>query len=256
MSAARAAVHASGRIAPSPLPFGAHGGLVVLIDPGRTAPDESLALARRARDAGVAGFLIGDSLGRGGAIATHVAAMRAAAPGVPIVQFPASADDLSPEVDAVLFLVLLSGRNPRYLVEEQVRAVPFFERHAHVRPVSTAYLLIDGGRESAVEHVSQTAPLAADDVDAIAAHVTAGQIMGLHATYLEAGSGARQAVSARVIEAARLATTGPLIVGGGIGTPNAALAARAAGADYVVVGTLLEREPSAPLEALASAARA
>jgi phosphoglycerol geranylgeranyltransferase len=238
------------------LPFDERGGLVVLIDPGRTSPDATYALSGRAANAGIAGFLIGDSLGHGRGIAAHVSAMRAAAPGVPIVQFPASADDLSPDVDATLFLVLLSGRNPRYLIEEQVRAVPFFERHAHVHPVSTAYLLIDGGRESAVEHVSQTEPLAADDIDRIVAHVKAGSLMGLHATYLEAGSGARQRVSARAIEGARLATAGPLIVGGGIDTPNAARAARDAGADYVVVGTLLEREPSAPLDALASAARA
>lgn len=245
-----------GAIDAARVPFDERGGLLVLIDPGRTSPDDARTLSRRAGEAGVAGFLIGDSLGRGGAIAAHVAAMRSGAPSLPIVQFPASADDLSPDVDAVLFLVLLSGRNARYLIEEQVRAVPFFERHPHVAAVSTAYLLIDGGRESAVEHVSQTEPLAADDVGRIAAHVKAGRLMGLHATYLEAGSGATRRVSSRVIQAARRATDGPLFVGGGIDTPSAARAAREAGADFVVVGTVLEREPVASVEALASAARA
>jgi putative glycerol-1-phosphate prenyltransferase len=227
----------------------------VLIDPGRSSPADAYALSSRAADAGVSGLLIGDSLGRGGAITSHVAAMRGGAPNLSIVQFPSSADDLSADVDAVLFLVLVSGRNPRYLIEEQVRAVPFFERHPRVRAVSTAYLLVDGGRESAVEHVSRTTPLAPRDVDGIVAHVKAARLIGLHATYLEAGSGAMQPVSRRVIESARLATNGPLIVGGGIVTPAAALAAREAGADYVVVGTLFEREPSAAIEALASAAR-
>jgi phosphoglycerol geranylgeranyltransferase len=256
VTTARVGLARAGAIDAARLPFDARGGLVVLVDPGRTSPDDAFALACRASDAGASGLLIGDSLGRGGAIASHVSAMRAGAPGLSIVQFPASADDLSPDVDAVLFLVLLSGRNPRYLIEEQVRAVPFFERHPGVRAVSTAYLLIDGGRESAVEHVSQTEPLAADDVDRIAAHVKAGRLMGLRATYLEAGSGATRRVSTSVIQAARRATDGPLLVGGGIDTPSAAMAAREAGADYVVVGTLLEREPFASLDALANAARA
>jgi phosphoglycerol geranylgeranyltransferase len=238
------------------LPFDPHGGLVVLVDPGRSSPDEAHTLASRAADAGACGLLIGDSLGRGASVSAHVAAIRSGAPRLPIVQFPASADDLSADVDAVLFLVLVSGRNPRYLVEEQVRAVPFFERHPNVGAISTAYVLIDGGRESTVEHVSGTEPLPAHDVDSIAAHVVAGQLMGMHATYLEAGSGAVQRVSARVIQSARGKTDGPLIVGGGIDNAAAVHEARQAGADYVVVGTLFERDPAAPVDALAIAARA
>ncbi|HUQ81973.1 MAG TPA: geranylgeranylglyceryl/heptaprenylglyceryl phosphate synthase [Gemmatimonadaceae bacterium] len=242
---------------PTPrLPFDERGGLVILVDPGRASATDVFALAERCVECGVCGFLIGDSLGRGGDVAAHISALRAGAPGLPIVQFPASADDLSAHVDAVLYLVLLSGRNPRYLIEEQLRAVPFFDRNPNVAAVSTAYLLIDGGRESAVEHVTGTDPLPADDVDTIAAHVRAGQLMGLHATYLEAGSGAAQPVQQRVIEAARAATRGPLLVGGGISTPNAARAARDAGADYVVIGTLFEQRPAASIEALAVAARA
>ena len=238
------------------LPFDQRGGLVVLVDPGRTTPEDTFALAGRSADAGVCGFLVGDSLGRGGDVVAHVDAIRRAAPAIPVVQFPASADELCAEVDAVLFLVLLSGRNPRYLVEEQVRAVSFFDRHPRVVPVSTAYLLIDGGRESSVEHVTGTAPLAADDSARIAAHVRAGQLIGMHATYLEAGSGALRAVSVKTIESARGATQGPLLVGGGITSPAAAAAARAAGADYVVVGTVFERVPRSDVRPLASAARA
>ena len=228
----------------------------MLVDPGRTTPDNTAVLAARSADGGACGLLVGDSLGRGGDIAAHIEAIRCSAPGLPIVQFPASADDLCPHVDAVLFLVLVSGRNPRYLVEEQVRAVPFFERHHRVAAVSTAYLLIDGGRESAVEHVTGTAPLPADDSKRVAAHVRAGQLMGMHATYLEAGSGALHPVTVRTIAAARAATRGPLLVGGGITTPTAAAAARDAGADYVVVGTLFERSPASDVRSLASAARA
>ena len=237
------------------LPYDARGGLIVLVDPGRSTPDDAHALATRAANAGVCGFLVGDSLGHSATVSQHVAAIRSGAPQLPVVQFPASAEDLSADVDAVLFLVLVSGRNPRYLIEEQVRAVPFFARHPNVPAISTAYVLIDGGRESAVEHVSRTEPLPADDVDGISAPVAAGRLMGMHATYLEAGSGAVDRVRTRVIEAARAVTDGPLLVGGGINTAEAVRDARRAGADYVVVGTLLERQPGARVDTLAIAAR-
>lgn len=238
------------------LPFDERGGLVVLVDPGRSTPDDAFALASRAADGGACGFLVGDSMGNGDRISEHVAAIRAGSGGAPVVQFPASAAELCTDVDAVLFLVLLSGRNPRYLIEEQVKSVSFFDHNRHVAAISTAYLLIEGGRTSAVERVTGTRPLPADDVSGIAEHVRAGQLMGLSATYLEAGSGASNPIAPRTIEAARRATRGPLLVGGGITDAAAARDARAAGADYVVVGTLFEHHPAAPVQALADAARA
>ncbi len=241
---------------PARLPFDARGGLIVLIDPGRSTADDAFAIASRAADGGACGFLVGDSLGQGDRVSEHVAAIRAGSGGAPVVQFPASAADLNADVDAVLFLVLVSGRNPRYLIEEQLAAVPFFERHAHVAAVSTAYVLIDGGRVSSVERVTGTQPLSSDDVTSISGHVRAGQLMGMHATYLEAGSGATSPIGPRAIEAARKATTGPMLVGGGITTEQAARDARAAGADYVVVGTLFERDRAIVARALAEAARA
>jgi putative glycerol-1-phosphate prenyltransferase len=215
-----------------------------------------MAVATRAADAGACGVLIGDSLGGAPDVRQHVAAVRAGAPQLGVVQFPATADELSTDVDAVLFLVLISGRNARYLIGEQVRAVPFFDAHPEIPAISTAYVLIDGGQVSSVERVTRTQPLPADDAEAIATHVKAGRLMGMHATYLEAGSGAVRPATANVIRLAREATDGPLIVGGGITTADAARDARAAGADYVVVGTLFERDPLAAIQMLASAARA
>jgi putative glycerol-1-phosphate prenyltransferase len=237
------------------LPFDRRGGLVVLVDPGRSTAADAFALASRAADAGACGFLIGDSLGRGANLSAHVAAIREGAPGLAVVQFPASAAELSADVDAVLFLALLSGRNPRYLIEEQVRAIPFFDSHPNVLAISTAYLLIDGGTTTSVEQASRTQPLPSDDPQLIVAHIKAARLMGMHATYLEAGSGAVRPVSPRVIAAAREATDGPLLVGGGITSVAAARDARVAGADYVVIGTLFEREPGASVQSLAIAAR-
>lgn len=240
----------------SGFPLDPRGGLVVLVDPGRTLPGAALGLAARAADGGACGFLVGDSQGRGGDLPAVVAAIRAGAPDVPVIQFPASAAELNADFDAVLFLSLLSGRNPRYLIEEQVRAVEFFDRHPGVLAISTAYLLIDGGRTSSVEAVTRTLPLSADRPDLVAAHVKAGKLLGMRATYLEAGSGAVHPVPARVIAAARAAGEGPLFVGGGVTTSEAAHEARRGGADYVVVGTLFEREPTSAVRSLAAAARA
>lgn len=240
----------------SVIPFEPRGGLVVLIDPGRSSPDEAMALSARAADAGACGILIGDSFGGARNVRQHVAAVRAGAPHLGVVQFPATADELNADVDAVLFLVLVSGRNARYLIGEQLRAVTFFDAHPEVPAISTAYVLIDGGQVSSVERVTRTQPLPADDPHGIATHVKAGRLMGMHATYLEAGSGAVHPVNASVIALAREATDGPLIVGGGITAASAARDARAAGADYVVVGTLFERDPLAAIRTLAAAARA
>ena len=240
----------------SQIPFDPRGGLVVLIDPGRSSADDAMTLASRAADAGACGVLLGDSLGGAPDVRQHVAAVRAGAPELGVVQFPATADELSADVDAVLFLILISGRSARYLIGEQLRAVPFFDAHPEIPAISTAYLLIEGGQVSSVERVTRTQPLQADDAHGIATHVKAGQLMGMHATYLEAGSGAVHPVPTGVIALAREATNGPLIVGGGITTADAARDARAAGADYVVVGTLFERDPLASIRTLAAAARA
>lgn len=232
------------------------GGLAILVDPARTTPGAAYSLAARAAEEGVALLLVGNSFGDDHATAEVARALKAAAEGVPVVQFPASAAQLVPDVDAVLLLSLVSGRNAQYLVEEHVRAVPFFRRHPSVRAISTAYLLVDGGRVSTVESVSQTRPLPADKPDLLAAHVAAAMLIGMEATYLEAGSGALHPVSPPMVRAARAAARGPLLVGGGIRDPDAVRAARAAGADYVVVGSLFERERERAVRDLALAARA
>ncbi|HYT82327.1 MAG TPA: geranylgeranylglyceryl/heptaprenylglyceryl phosphate synthase [Gemmatimonadales bacterium] len=215
-------------------------GLLVLVDPSRSPPAQAAGLASAARDAGAAGVLIGSSFD--GTRETHLVAhaIRTAVPGFPVALFPGSALQLTDEVDLILFLSLVSGRNPQYLIEEHVRAVPFLERH-QVPTVSTGYILIDGGRVTSVEAVSQTRPLPADKPELAAAHATAARLIGMRAVYLDAGSGAPRPVGVDVIRACRRAVPGlTLFVGGGIRGPEEARAAREAGADFVVVGTALE----------------
>ncbi len=229
-------------------------GLAILVDPTRTTPGAAYSLAARAAEEGVALLLVGDSHEPCDSTADVARALKAAAPALPVIQFPASAAHLVPNVDAVLLLSLVTGRNPQYLIEEHVRAVPFFRAHPEVRTISTAYCLIDGGRVSTVESVSQTRPIAADEAGLLATHVEAAMRLGMEAVYLEAGSGALRPVAPRLIRAAREAARGPLLVGGGIRTPDAVRAAREAGADYVVVGSLFESERDREVRDLALAA--
>ena len=185
-----------------------------------TLAAEAARIGRAAKAAGVRGLLIGSSFD--GAAQTHevARALRENAPGIPVVLFPGSAMQLTDQVDLILFLSLVSGRNPQYLIEEHVRAVPYLQQHP-VPTLSTAYILIDGGRVTSVESVSQTRPLPADKPELAAAHATAASLIGMQAVYLDAGSGAERPVPVEVIRACRAAVAQrPLFVGGGIRTPT------------------------------------
>jgi len=224
-------------------------GLLVLVDPSRTEAPQAAAVARAAQAAGAAAVMIGSSFD--GTRNTHLIAkaLRTGAPGFPVLLFPGSAMQLTEDVDLVLFLSLISGRNAQYLIEEHVRAAPFFQRH-QVPTLST--------RVTSVEAVSQTRPLPADKPELAAAHALAANLIGMRAVYLDAGSGADRPVTAEVIRACRAVLVEPdqlLFVGGGIKSPAQAAAARAAGADFVVVGTVVEQGPPEGLAAYVRAVR-
>ncbi len=161
----------------------------------------------------------------------------------PVLLFPGSAFQLSGRVDAVLFLVLLSGRNPEYLIGKHVEAAPFIERHG-LEVIPTSYLLIEGGRISSAQYVSGTIPLPKDRPQLAAVTALAGRYMGQRLVYLDAGSGACEPVSPDIIAAVQRRVPLPLIVGGGIRTPQQARAAWIAGATVVAVGNQLEVTPS------------
>ena len=228
-------------------------GLFVLIDPERTLPADAASLARSAEQDGVRGLLIGTSFD-GAARTAEVAVAIKGASRLPLLLFPGSANQLVPDVDAVLLLSLVSGRNPQYLIEEHVRSVPFFARH-RVPAVSTGYILIDGGRVTAVESVSQTRPLPADKPEIAVAHAIAASLIGMAAVYLDAGSGAANPVSPEIIRAVRDRVALPLFVGGGMRTPAQVRAAHDAGADFIVVGNAIEADGPDAVKAFVAAAR-
>ena len=160
----------------------------------------------------------------------------------PIILFPGSADQFTPEADAILYLSLLSGRNPEYLVDQQVRSARTIH-DSSVTVIPTAYILIDGGVETSTMRVTGTKPLDPANLPTIIDTCIAAELMGKKAIYLEAGSGAKTPVSPDIIREVRKNTSITLIVGGGIRTPEAMQAAYSAGADIVVIGNHFESHP-------------
>lgn len=161
---------------------------------------------------------------------------------IPIILFPGNSSQFTPEADGILFLSLLSGKNPEYLVNQQIKSARrIYESHMDFIP--TAYILIDGGVETSTMRVTQTQPLDPTDVDTIVDTCIAAQMMGKKAIYLEAGSGAITPVSTKIIKAVRAHISIKLIVGGGIRTPEAMQSAYDAGADIVVIGNHFEDHP-------------
>lgn len=158
---------------------------------------------------------------------------------LPIILFPGHYNQITPQADAILFLSLISGRNPEYLINQQVKAVPLLQK-TELEVIPTGYILIDGGKKTAVQRVSSTMPIASNSIEEITQTAVAGMYMGNKMIYLEAGSGALQPVLPEVIKSVRKSVNIPLIVGGGIRTENELTKAYENGADLVVIGTAFE----------------
>lgn len=161
---------------------------------------------------------------------------------VPVVMFPGNASQFAENVDALLFLSLASGRNAKYLIEQHIKAAPSIKK-ANIETIPTGYILIDGKKDTAVARVSHTEPYPIEDIELITNTALACQLLGHKMVYLEAGSGANNPVPQNVIKATREVIDIPLIVGGGIKTPEMMQSAFNAGADLVVVGNHIESHP-------------
>ncbi len=224
-----------------------HGpGLIVLLDPDRTEAREMAALAKRAQDAGAAAILYGTSFLTGNHYEESLITVKAATT-LPVILFPSNSRQLTANADAVLLLSLVSSRNPQYLIGEQVVAAPVIKQ-LKLEAISTGYLLISSGRITTAEFMSGSPPIPRDKPELVAAHALASEQLGMKLVYLEAGSGAELAVPTEVIAATRKEISLPLIVGGGIRTPEQARAAVNAGADFIVIGTLLEEQPGSEIK--------
>ncbi|MEX0997979.1 MAG: geranylgeranylglyceryl/heptaprenylglyceryl phosphate synthase [Flavobacteriaceae bacterium] len=160
---------------------------------------------------------------------------------LPIFLFPGDADHISKEADGILFLSLISGNNPEYLIKQQIKSVPVL-KESSLEIIPTGYVLIDGETESAVARVSNTKPLPQNDIQTIVHTALAGQYIGKKLIYLEAGSGAKNRVSNEIIQAVSEAINIPLIVGGGIQSEKELKEVYDSGATLVVIGTAFEMD--------------
>ena len=209
----------------------------LLVDPDRVDDPEKVAEA--AQSAGVDLILVGSSLLVEHPVDEVISRIRRAS-SLPVVIFPGGGGQVASNADAILFLVFLSSRNPRWLVEEQVLAAHKVRR-ANLAVIPTAYLLIESGGMTSVEFFSNSLPIPRTKPDIAVAHALAAGFMGMRAVFLEAGSGAVNPVPVEMVKSVAEGTDLFLIVGGGIRTPRQA-AERARWADAVVVGNFFESE--------------
>ncbi|MFD1553120.1 geranylgeranylglyceryl/heptaprenylglyceryl phosphate synthase [Putridiphycobacter roseus] len=160
---------------------------------------------------------------------------------IPVVIFPGAQTQVCPNADAILFLSLISGRNPDYLIGHQVKSAHLI-KEMKLTPIPTGYILIDGEKNSSVAYVSQTTPIPNDQISIAVKTAIAGQMLGLSTIFMDAGSGAKRAINAEMIAAVKSNITIPLIIGGGIRTIDGVDAAFEAGADVVVIGNKVEED--------------
>jgi phosphoglycerol geranylgeranyltransferase len=217
-------------------------GIMVLLDPDR---HDIKLMERRAVDAQNAGcdaLLIGSSLLTTSNFDEVVHRVKQSV-DVPVILFPGGVQQISAHADAILFLSLLSGRNPQYLIGDHVQAAPIIQK-MNLETIPTGYILIESGTVSTVQYISQTNPIPRENLDIVTAHALAGQYLGMKLMYLEGGSGAKLSVPEKVVKAVRDAVELPIVVGGGIRLPEEARKKINAGADWIVVGNILEKQPS------------
>lgn len=220
-------------------------GLFVLVDPDRRPLASLPAFAATCEAAGVDALLLGGSLLHTAAFDAYAAQLRAAT-SLPVVGFPGSLVQLSGALDAVLFLALVSGRNPEYLIGQHVHAAPLV-RALGIEPLGTGYLLVESGGGTTALYMSQTQPLPRNKPELAAATALAAEMLGMRLVYADAGSGARVPIPVEMVAALAEACRVPLLVGGGLCTPEAAAERAHAGADFIVVGTAAEPPSDAVL---------
>jgi phosphoglycerol geranylgeranyltransferase len=161
---------------------------------------------------------------------------------LPVIIFPGNSMQISSYADGILFLSLISGRNPQYLIEEQVRAAPIIKK-TKLEVIPTGYILVEGGSFTSVGFMSNTFPIPQDKIELTKYHALAAEYLGMKLVYLDAGSGARKSISTQMIREIKNYISIPLIVGGGIKTPEEVVEKLKEGVNGVVIGNVLEEKP-------------
>jgi len=221
--------------------------IAVLIDPDKVGELGKLdSLLRLATENCVDYFFVGGSLVTTTNLSAVIKYIKKNI-SLPVILFPGSVLQIDPSADAILFLSLISGRNPDLLIGQHVIAAPILKSNA-LEVLPTGYLLINSGKTTSVAYVSNTTPIPEDKYSLAASTALAGEMLGLKLIYLDAGSGAEREVNSKMIGSVKKAINVPLIVGGGINSAEKACRALQAGADLIVIGNALEKEPDLLIE--------
>lgn len=212
--------------------------LAVLIDPEKVALKNLPSFFNKIHQSIATHIFVGGSTDKNNETELVVKNIKSLT-NLPVILFPGSHEQITNYADGILFLSLISGRNPEFLIEQQIASVETLKK-SDLEILPTGYMLIDGGNKTTVQKVSNTKPIAQNNINLIVNTALAGQFSGKKLIYLEAGSGATVPVDASIISSVKTALTIPLIVGGGIRTKQQLENAYNAGADLIVIGTAFE----------------
>lgn len=216
--------------------------LTILIDPDKTSVHSTSSLINKVNQTKITHIFVGGSTVEEGIIDGFISEIKKNTE-LPILIFPGNVTQISNKADALLFLSLISGRNPEYLIGKQVEAVSKL-KDTQLEVIPTGYLLIENGKETAVQRVSETKPMSRKNVQLISDTAKAGELLGMKLIYLEAGSGAKHSINSEIISKVKSKLKIPLIVGGGMRTLTQINNAYTGGADMVVIGTAFEEDQS------------
>lgn len=222
----------------------------VLIDPDKVNDEKMHHLVELAVNARVDYFLVGGSLVISNYLDACIKIIKANC-SIPVILFPGSPSQVSKYADSLLYLSLISGRNPELLIGQHVVSAPFIKQ-SRLEIMSTGYMVIDGGAPTTVSYISNATPLPADKNEIAMCTAMAGEMLGMKLIYMDAGSGAKRAVSESMIEKVAGCISVPLIIGGGITDPEKAYLNCKAGADVIVVGNAIEKDERLIMEMAAA----
>jgi phosphoglycerol geranylgeranyltransferase len=214
----------------------------VLIDPDKITAEKIDELTSLAVSAGVDYLLVGGSLVISNRLDEVVQQIKKNC-DIPVILFPGSPSQVSRYADALLYLSLISGRNPELLIGQHVISAPFVKKSG-LEIMSTGYMVIDGGAPTTVSYISNATPIPADKNEIAMCTAMAGEMLGMKLIFMDAGSGAKRAISESMIEQVSKIIEVPLVIGGGISDPEKAYRNCKAGADVIVIGNAIEKDAS------------
>lgn len=227
----------------------------MLIDPDKLEPRDVPRVVAACEHAEVDAFFLGGSLLHATELDDYVRGLKEST-SLPIIGFPGYLSQISGLLDAVLFLSVISGRNPEFLFGQHVHAAPIIRRLG-IEPIGTGYLLVESGSTTTAQYMSHSMPIPRRKADVAAATALAAEMLGMKLLFADAGSGADRIIPDEMVHAITETCTVPLVVGGGITTPNEIASKVQAGASFVVIGNAIERNPdSSYIADLAAAAHA